>query len=199
MERGTKKCISLLLAAVLCLSLAACGAKNDTPASNEVPANIVADGKEISARDFLIEYLSAYIQSDEYLARTAEFEKAFGQEAQPFAVTYAFELKMDHYGNEGISIHFFMVKANCNYCMDGGSGDSMIMAIDYDTGTVYDQFSVDESWMEKGNKEEAICVAVATGCFGNADYNGDPIYNDSETHIPLSDSDIAEINEALSK
>ena len=194
-----KKWIALLLAAVMCLSLAACGGKNDTSVSSDAPANIVVDGQEVSAKDFLIEYLRAYIQSDEYLARTAEFEKAFGQEAQPFAVTYAFELKMDHYGNEGISIHFFMVKANCNYCMDGGSGDSMIMAIDYDTGTVYDQFSVDESWMEKGNKEEAICVAVVTGCFGSSDYNDDPIYNDSETHIPLSDSDIAEINEALSK
>ena len=192
-----KRLSALLLALVMALSLCACGGKNDANAPSAAP--IVVDGKESSAKDFLIEYLSAYIQSDEYLARTAEFEKAFGQEAQPFAVTYAFELKMDHYGNEGISIHFFMVKANCNYCMDGGSGDSMIMAIDYDTGTVYDQFSVDESWMEKGNKEEAICVAVATGCFGNADYNGDPIYNDSETHIPLSDSDIAEINEALSK
>ena len=194
-----KKWIALLLAAVLCMSLAACGGKNDTSVSSDAPANIVVDGKEISAKDFLIEHLSAYIQSDEYLARTAEFEKTFGQEAQPFAVTYAFELKMDNYGNEGIPIHFFMVKANCNYCMDGGSGDSMIMAIDYDTGTVYDQFSVDESWMEKGNKEEAICVAVATGCFGSSDYSGDPIFTDSEVHIPLSDSDIAEINQALSK
>lgn len=194
-----KRLIALLLAAVLCLSLAACGGKNDTSVSSDAPANIVVDGKEISAKDFLIEHLSAYIQSDEYLARTAEFEKTFGQEAQPFAVTYAFELKMDNYGNEGIPIHFFMVKANCNYCMDGGSGDSMIMAIDYDTGTVYDQFSVDESWMEKGNKEEAICVAVATGCFGSSDYSGDPIFTDSEVHIPLSDSDIAEINQALSK
>lgn len=194
-----KRLSALLLALVMALSLCACGGKNDANANEPSAAPIVVDGKETSVKEFLIEHLSAYIQSDEYLARTAEFEKAFGQEAQPFAVTYAFELKMDHYGNEGISIHFFMVKANCNYCMDGGSGDSMIMAIDYDTGTVYDQFSVDESWMEKGNKEEAICVAVATGCFGNADYNGDPIYNDSETHIPLSDSDIAEINEALSK
>ena len=188
-----KKWIALLLAAVLCLSLAACGGKEETP------ANIVVDGNEISAKDYLIEHLSAYIQSDDYVARKTEFENTFGQEAQPFTVTNAFELKMDNYGNEGISIHFFMVKANCNYCVDGGSGDSMTMAIDYDTGTVYDQFSVNESWMEKGNKEEAICVAVATGCFGSSDYNGDPIYNDSETHIPLSDSDIAEINEALSK
>ena len=66
-----KKWIALLLAAVLCMSLAACGGKNDTSVSSDAPANIVVDGKEISAKDYLIEHLSAYIQSDEYLARTA--------------------------------------------------------------------------------------------------------------------------------
>ena len=75
----------------------------------------------------------------------------------------------------------------------------MIMAIDYDTGTVYDQFSVDESWMEKSEKEQAIYIAAEGGCFGDVNYNGEPIFVDSETHIPLSDSDIAEINQALSK
>ena len=188
-----KKWIALLLAAVLCLSLAACGGKEETP------ANIVVDGNEISAKDYLIEHLSAYIQSDDYVARKTEFENTFGQEAQPFTVTNAFELKMDNYGNEGISIHFFMVKANCNYCMDGGIYDSMTMAIDYDTGTVYDQFGVDESWLEKSEKEQAIYIAAAGGCFVSSDYNGEPIFMDSETHIPLSESDISEINQALSK
>ena len=194
-----KKWIALLLAAVLCLSLAACGGKNGTSASNDAPANIVVDGKEISAKDFLIEHLSAYIQSDEYLARTAEFEKAFGQEAQPFAVTYAFELKMDGFGSENIPLHFFMVKANCDYFADGSGGDTITMAIDYDTGTVYDQFSVDESWLEKSEKEQAIYIAAEGGCFPDNYYSGEPIFSDSETHISLSDSDIAEINQALHK
>ena len=203
-----KRWIAVLSAAVLCLSLAVCGGKNDasvssdTPAnsvSSDTPANIVVDGKEISAKDFLIEHLNAYIQSDEYLARTAEFEKAFGQEAQPFAVTYAFELKLDGWGMENQSLHFFMVKANCDSFVDSVGYDSVTMAIDYDTGTVYDRFSVDESWMEKGEKEQAIYIAAAGGCFKGAFYNGEPIFMGSETHIPLSDSDIAEINQALSK
>ena len=68
---------NLLLAAALCLSLGTRGGKKgeNTAASSDAPANIVVDGKEISAKDFLIEHLNAYIQSDEYLARTAEFEK----------------------------------------------------------------------------------------------------------------------------
>ena len=145
---------NLLLAAALCLSLGTRDGKKgeSTAASSDAPANIVVDGQEVSAKDFLIEYLSAYIQSDEYLARTAAFEEEFGKDAQPFAVTYAFELKLDGWGSENQPLHFFMVKANCDSFVDGGGYDSVTMAIDYDTGTVYDQSSVDESWIEKSEK-----------------------------------------------
>ena len=199
--------VAVLSAAVLRLNLAVYGGKNDASVSSDThansvssdtPANIVVDGKEISAKDFLIEHLSAYLQSEAYLARKAAFEETSAQEAQPFAVTDAFELKLDDWGSEQLSLHFFMVKANCDSFVDGIAYDSVTMAIDYDTGTVYDQYSVDESWMEKSEKEQAIYIAAAGGCFVNANYNGEPIFMDSETHIPLSDSDIAEINSVSS-
>ena len=195
----TAGCALVLAAAVLCPSLAVRGGEKDASISSEPPANIVVDGKEISAKDFLIAHLSAYMQSDAYLARAAEFEKATARQAQPIAVTYAFELKLDGWGKENQSLHFFMVKANCDSIVDGIAYDYFTMAIDYDTGTVYDQFSVDESWMEKSEKEQAIYIAAEGGCFGDVNYNGEPIFVDSETHIPLSDSDIAEINQALRK
>ena len=218
-----KKWIALLLTAVLCLSLtnlllaaALClslgtrdGKKGEntvasreisaTAASSDAPANIVVDGKEISAKDFLIEHLSSYLQSEAYLARKAAFEETFAREAPPLAVTYAFELKLDDFGSEQLSLHFFMVKAKCASVVDGIAYDSVTMAIDYDTGTVYDQYSVDESWMEKSEKEQAIYIAAAGGCFVDTFYNGEPIFADSEIHIPLSDSDIAEVNQALNK
>ena len=90
-------------------------------------------------------------------------------------------------------------QANCDSIVDGVCYDSVTMAIDYDTGAVYDRFSVDESWLEKSEKEQAIYLATAGGKFVDMFYNGEPIFMDSETHIPLSDSDIAEINQALSK
>ena len=170
-----------------------------TAASSDAPANIVVDGKEISAKDFLIEHLNAYLQSDAYLARKAAFEENSGRKAPPFAVTYAFELKLDNFGSEQLSLHFFMVKAKCASFVDGIAYDSVTMAIDYDTGAVYDRFSVDESWMEKSEKEQAIYIAAAGGYFVDKFYNGEPIFVDSEIHIPLSDSDIAEVNQALSK
>lgn len=186
---------ALVLAAALCLSLAVRGWEYD----GEPPANIVVDGKEISAKDFLIAHLSAYMQSDGYLARAAEFEKELGRQAQPFAVTYAFELKVDGWGRENQPLHFFMVKANCDSFVDGILYDSVTMAIDYDTGAVYDRYSVDESWLEKSEKEQAIYIAAEGGYFPDNYYSGEPIFVDSETHISLSDSDIAEINQALHK
>lgn len=192
---------NLLLAAALCLSLGSRNGKKgeDTAASSDAPANIVVDGKEISAKDFLIEHLNAYLQSDAYLARKAAFEEAVAREAPPLAVTDAFELKLDNFGSEQLSLHFFMVKAKCASFVDGIAYDSVTMAIDYDTGTVYDRYSVDESWMEKSEKEQAIYIAAAGGYFVDANYNGEPIFVDSEIHIPLSDSDIAEVNQALNK
>ena len=207
----------LVLAAALCPSLAVRGGekdasisseppantvveeKNDVSMSSEPPANIVVDGEEISVKDFLIAHLNAYMQSDAYLARAAEFEKELGRQAQPFAVTYAFELKVDGWGRENQPLHFFMVKANCNSFVGGVIYDSVTMAIDYDTGTVYDRYSVDESWLEKSEKEQAIYIAAEGGCFPDNYYSGEPIFSDSETHISLSDSDIAEINQALHK
>jgi len=194
-----KKTLALLLALVMVLSLCACGGKNTNASINDAPANLVVDGKETSAKDFLIDCLSEYIHSEEYLERTAEYENIFRKEASPFEVTYAFELKITNYGNEKIPLHFLMVKAKCDYLFDGGSYDGMEMLVDYDTGMVYNKFNVDESWMTKDNKSEAICVAAVMGGFCDSRYNGEPIFNDSEVHIQFSESDIAEINQALSK
>ena len=170
-----------------------------TAARSDAPANIVVDGKEISAKDFLIEHLNAYIQSDACLARKATFEKRLDWKAPPLAVTDAFELKSDNWGSEHLSLHFFMVKAKCASFVDGIAYDSVTMAIDYDTGTFYDRYSVDESWMKKSEKEKAIYIAVAGGCFVDTFYYDEPILEDSEIHIPLSYIDIAEVNQALNK
>ena len=103
-----KKLIALLLAAVLCLSLAACGVKNDAP------TDIVVDGKETSVKDFLIEHLSEYIQSDAYLKREKDFEDIFG-EARDFNVTRVIEISADGIGENSISVHFLAVKADCDW------------------------------------------------------------------------------------
>ena len=192
-----KRIIALVLVLILAVSLCACGKKSGSTGENAV-SDVVVDGQEKSVKDYLIEKLTEYIHSDAYLAREAEFETMFAAKARPFTVTDAFELQTDDWSQD-VSLHFFILKASCSYVVDNGGFDAIAMAIDYDTGMIYDKFNVDESWMNKSEKEQAIFIAAEGGCHTNSDYNGEPIFVDSEIHTPLSQSDIDEINAALSR
>ena len=187
-----KKLIALLLAAVLCLSLAACGVKNDAP------TDIVVDGKETSVKDFLIEHLSEYIQSDAYLKREKDFEDIFG-EARDFNVTRVIEISADGLGENSISVHFLAVKADCDWAVDGNGYGDILLVADYNSGTIYDEFMVDDSWQnDNGSMEQHIWYMLHGALMGSG-YEGGTIIVDSETRTELSESDIAEINQALNK
>ena len=69
-----KQALACLLALGMVFSLCACGGETDV---EEAVSPIVVNGEERAAKDFLIESLRAYIQSDEYLAREAEYEQRF--------------------------------------------------------------------------------------------------------------------------
>ena len=191
-----KRLSALLLALMMALSLCACGGKNDANAPSAAP--IVVDGKETSVKDFLIAHLSEYIQSDAYLQRKKDFEGIFG-DARDFAVTRVIEISADNLGENSLSVHFLAVKADCDFAVDGGSYDNILLIVDYTDGNVYDEFMVDDSWQNKnGSMEQQIWYMLHSALMGSG-YEGGTIIVDSETRTELSESDIAEINEALSK
>ena len=191
-----KRLSALLLALLMALSLCACGGKNDANAPSAAP--IVVDGKETSVKEFLIEHLSAYIQSDAYLQREKDFEGIFG-DARDFAVTRVIEISADNLGENSLSVHFLAVKADCDFAVDGGSYDNILLIVDYTDGNVYDEFMVDDSWQNKnGSMEQQIWYMLHSALVGSG-YDGGTIIVDSETRTELSESDIAEINEALRK
>lgn len=191
-----KRLSALLLALVMALSLCACGGKNDANAPSAAP--IVVDGKETSVKEFLIDHLSEYIQSDAYLQREKDFEGFFG-DARDFAVTRVIEISADNLGENSLSVHFLAVKADCDFAVDGGSYDSILLIVDYTDGNVYDEFMVDDSWQNKnGSMEQQIWYMLHSALVGSG-YDGGTIIVDSETRTELSESDIAEINEALRK
>lgn len=191
-----KRLSALLLALVMALSLCACGGKNDANAPSAAP--IVVDGKETSVKEFLIDHLSEYIQSDAYLQREKDFEGIFG-DARDFAVTRVIEISADNLGENSLSVHFLAVKADCDFAVDGGSYDNILLIVDYTDGNVYDEFMVDDSWQNKnGSMEQQIWYMLHSALVGSG-YDGGTIIVDSETRTELSESDIAEINEALRK
>ena len=191
-----KRLSALLLALLMALSLCACGGKNDANAPSAAP--IVVDGKETSVKEFLIDHLSEYIQSDAYLQREKDFEGIFG-DARDFAVTRVIEISADNLGENSLSVHFLAVKADCDFAVDGGSYDNILLIVDYTDGNVYDEFMVDDSWQNKnGSMEQQIWYMLHSALVGSG-YDGGTIIVDSETRTELSESDIAEINQALSK
>ncbi len=199
-----KKLIALLLAAVMCLSLAACGEKNNAPADsavdggkNSAPANLVVDGKEISVTDFLIEHLNEYIQNEGYLERKANFEAIFGNEENNFSVTRVIEVSADNIGPDKLSFHFLEIKADCLYMSDSSTVmKTILLVVDYNSGKLYDEFTVDNNWQNKGGVEQQT-FELLHGGLALDDYDGGPLINDSETRTELAESEIAKINEAI--
>ena len=200
-----KKTISLLLALVLCLSLVACGKKDPTPAP------IVVDGKEVTVADFLIEHLSEYIQSEGYLEREKRYEEMTGNNAPPLTVTKVIEVNAWDLGMNELSVHFLAVKAECMFLVDeSGIYDSILLVVDYETGEVYDEFTVDPSYQTMENTKEHEIWVMLHGPLVGAGYDGGPILGgaydgngnlvrETETRVELPEKDIGKINEALQK
>ena len=196
MRNKMKKLIALLLAAVLCLSLAACGSKKDESAVE----NIEINGEEVSITDFLIERLKEYTSTEEFADREKRFADTFGAPDKPFTVTRAIELKADGLEKSNLSIHYLLVKADWQYATDDDFSDNNILiVVNYDTGEVLDQFMAEESWLEDSESTDYWNYIMLNGSLVGSGYDGGAIVTDSETRTELPESEIAKINEAIQK
>ena len=196
MMNKMKKLIALLLAAVLCLSLAACGSKKGESAVE----NIEINGEKVSITDFLIERLKEYTSTEEFADREKRFADTFGAPDKPFTVTRAIELKADGLGESNLSIHYLLVKADWQYATDDDFSDNNILiVVNYDTGEVLDQFMAEESWLEDSESTDYWNYMMLNGPLVGSGYDGGAIVTDSETRTELPESEIAKINEAIQK
>ena len=184
-----KKLIALLLAVVLCLGLFGCGKKVD---------NIEVDGQSVTAVDFLVEHLGAYIKSEEFLAREQMFEDSIGAEAKPFTVTRVIEVSAKDLGEKQIAVHFLAVKADCDWAKgEGELFSDILLVVDYETGKVYDEFTIDPTWADQNGTKEQQIFYMLNGPLVGAGYEGGTIIVDSEERVELSDKDISAINTVL--
>ena len=187
-----KKLFALLLAVIMCVSLAACG--------GEKVSDVEVNGESVSITDFLIEHLKEYTSTEEFANREKQFADNFGAPETPFTVTRAIELKVDGLGESNMSIHYLLVKADWWYVTDDGNGnDNILIIVNYDTGEVLDQFMSDESWLEDTESIDYWNYMMLNGALVGSGYDGGVIVIDSETRTELSEKDIAKINEAIQK
>ena len=198
-----KRTIAFILAALLCLSLCACG---------EEPAPIIVDGKKVDVADFVIERVGEYIQSEAHLERVNRYKEICGdQNPPPFTVTKVIEVNAWDLGMDRLSVHFLAVKADCMLAVDESCVyDSILLVVDYETGEVYDEFTIDPAYQTMENSKEHEIWVMLSGPLVGAGYDGGPILgfsvddngnivNETETRVELSEKDIAKINKALHK
>lgn len=182
------------ISALLTASFTACNKKSN---ESEPFSNIVEDGEEISVSDFLIRHLNEYIQSEGYLERKANYEEIYGNEENDFSVARVIDISANIPPTKP-PIHLLAVKANCWWVVEAGVVyDSTLLIVDYDSGKIYDKFTVDDSWQNKNDSVEQQIWFLTNGILNSETYDGGTILQPSEIRTELSESEIAKINQAL--
>ena len=123
-----KKIIGLILALVMAVSIVACGNKTEQADSL---TDVEVNGVNTSVKDFLVENLNKYFQSEKFLDMENAFEDITGQKAQEHAVTNVVELTVNGIGQNSIDLHLLLVKVQCGIAVDNGLYDAISLVVDY--------------------------------------------------------------------
>ena len=198
-----KKLFIFFLSIIMILSFCSCGTKK-TPSGVIVPEddgivdNIIIDGEEVSAVEFVIESVNKYIASEQYREVNGFFVENFG-EAIPLTVTRVIDLKAYGLSQCKMNVHYLLIKTECNWAAEENgdifSSDNLLLVADYDTGEVWSEFDKDEAWLEDGEKKEYWTYAMLNGpLVGNAYDGGAIIGENSETRAEFTVEDLAAVN-----
>jgi len=197
-----KRIILLTLAIIMCLCFAGCGRSEASPVTDKTVTEvqpIVVDGTEVTVKDFLIENLNKYIDSDEFKGIQQAYREGIGGEPEPLKVTNVIEYGLGEKYTNSIDVHFLLVQADFQWGVlsDNWYGDSMMLVVDYDTGKVYDPTMADESWREVQGSKECWLYDMLNCYYSSEEYDGRILFSEEEVQRVLPQEDIAEINAAL--
>lgn len=201
-----KKLFIIFLSLVMILSFCSCGAKK-TPSGVIVPEddgivdNLVINGEEVSAVDFVTESVNKYIASEQYKEVNGFFVENFG-EAIPLTVTRVIDLKAYGLSRCKMNVHYLLIKTECNWAVEENgvifSSDNLLLVADYDTGEVWSEFDKDEAWLEDGEKKEYWTYTMLNGPLVGSAYDGGAIIGEnSETRAEFTAEDIAAVNAGI--
>ncbi|MBQ5327872.1 MAG: hypothetical protein J6J15_01655 [Oscillospiraceae bacterium] len=196
-----KKFFILILVMIMIFS--ACGVRK-TPSGVRIPEddgivdNIIINGEEVSAVEFVIESVNKYIASEQYREANGFFVENFG-EAIPLTVTRVIDLKTYGLSQCKMNVHYLLIKTECNWAAEENgdifSSDNLLLVADYDTGEVWSEFDKDEAWLEDGEEKEYWTYAMLNGpLVGNAYDGGAIIGENSETRAEFTAEDLATAN-----
>ena len=189
-----KKIIAFILALVVCLSLAACGAK-------PVQSNIENFGEKSNV-ELTIEAVNALLASKEYVEKNAKFEELTGSESRDPKVSFVMEYKLD--GFDGFNLHLLLINLELDYAANNCGYDRTTLLVDLNNGSWCDEIRSDfEKWQKsfKGNCEsiEDCYFIFLQPTFVEAGQNGSVFWNENESYSVLSADELAQINAGLNE
>ncbi|MBR2640465.1 MAG: hypothetical protein IKL18_09715 [Oscillospiraceae bacterium] len=201
-----KKLFLIILSLVMVLSFCSCGGRK-TPSGVRIPEddgivdNIVIDGEEVSAVDFVTESVNKYIAGEQYKKINGFFVENFG-EAIPLTVTRVIDLKAYGLSQCQMNVHYLLIKSECNWAAEENGdifiSDNLLLVADYDTGEVWSEFDKDETWLEDGEKKEYWTYMMLNGPLVGSAYSGGAIISDNvETRAEFTPEDLAAVNAGL--
>ena len=202
-----KSFVAVFLSLIIVLSFSACGAKK-TPSGVRIPKddgkvdNLVIDGTEVSAVDFVTESVNKYIASEQYKEVNGFFIENFG-EALPFTVTRVVDLKAYGLSQCKMNVHYLLIKTECNWAMveesgDMFIGDGLLLVADYETGEVWSEFDKDETWLEDGEKKEYWTYVMLNCPLTGNGYEGGAIIGDNvETRAEFTSEELFAVNAGI--
>lgn len=189
-----KKLIALLLTAVLCFALCACGGGNT---DMEIELN-----DDMTGEDVVIASMKAFMEGELYDKLVGGYEEMTGETGREFTVTRATEYQIPDL--EGKAYHLMMMNADADVYSepDNCFFDRVILMVDMETGKVYDNYYCLNvgSYMGQMETEEDVltyCMAVYNSYLMDCNEGIMTSAESDETHVELSADEIAAINEAI--
>lgn len=189
-----KKLIALLLTAVLCFALCACGGGNT---DMEIELN-----DDMTGEDVVIASMKAFMEGELYDKLVGGYEEMTGETGREFTVTRATEYQIPDL--EGKAYHLMMMNADADVYSepDNCFFDRVILMVDMETGKVYDNYYCLNvgSYMGQMETEEDVltyCMAVYNSYLMDCNEGIMTSAESDETHVELSADEIASINEAI--
>lgn len=185
-----KKLFSILLAAALCLGLAACGPNQTVPATDEQKTAVIDAAK-------------ACIESEAFTTAVRLYEETTAETARTPKVVVALTHKYDDHEGYPVDAVFFKIEADVALTDENGEvtgfQDSVCFAVDNLTGTVYDSLTW-EQWLNNTDgtitgAQDAILLCLNSPVVTQG--KNTILYSEQETTIFFENADLKEINAAL--
>lgn len=188
-----KKFISLVMAATLCLSLAACGSSEP-----KIEKTSATD----SEKQIVIDAAVKFFESDTYKNGAALYEEITTEAPKGPEFVAAYTLKCDDV--EGFAVDYVLcnVKADIAWESNGStvSNDMILFIVDNKTGKVYDTVSYDATLAEFDyvmDDEESVALCLLCSGILHEGSNEGYFWGESETSTCFKGSDLKEINNAV--